>query len=129
MSVSIEGGTMRQLLLAVCLSLGFVAGCHSGDFSRTNVTETVLQGNNYRVVMSGVQGVDSGFKVFGLGGSALYAVCLEKIRVQAQLDDRSRALVNVTQDLNFWNIGIAWGETLTITADIIEFTGPPTGGE
>lgn len=119
---------MRQLAV---LAVGLLAmtGCHSGDFVRANVTETVLQGNNYRVVMSGVQGVDSGFKVFGLGGSALYAVCLEKIRVQAQLDDRSRALVNVTQDLNFWNIGIAWGETLTITADIIEFTGPPTGGE
>ena len=79
--------------------------------------------------MTNVKGDDVGFKVFGIGNSAQFSTALEKIRVQAQLDDRSRALINVTIDDNWWTVGIVGGETLTITADVIEFTGPPTGTE
>lgn len=119
------GETMKRLILA--LALGWMAGCHSGDFVRVNGTETMLQSNNYRVVMTGVRGQDAGFKVFGIGGSAQYSTCLEKIRVLAELEGRSRALVNVTQDENWWNVGIVSGETLTVTCDVVEFTGPPNG--
>lgn len=118
---------MRRFMMG--LALAALAGCHSGEFIKVNGTETLLQANNYRVVMVGVKGQDSGFKVFGLGGSAQYSTCLEKIRVLAELEGRSRALVNVTEDTNWWNIGLASGETLTVTADVVEFTGPPTGGQ
>lgn len=117
---------MRRSILA--LALMALAGCHGGDFTKQNATEVMLQANNYRVVMSGIRGEDSGFRVFGLGGWGQYSRAMDKIRVQAQLDDRSRALINVTEDTNWWTIGIVGGDTLTLTADVVEFTGPPTGG-
>lgn len=118
---------MRRLILA--FALAGVAGCHSGEFVKHNSTDTLLQSNNYRVVQTSVKGSDTGFRVFGLGSHAQYSKCMEKIRVVAELEGRSRALVNVTEDENSFNIGIVSGETLTISADVVEFTGPPTGGQ
>jgi hypothetical protein len=117
---------MRRLLLT--LALAALAGCHSGELSQIN-SQSLLQANNYRVIQVGVKGQDSGFRVFGFGGSAQYSTCMDKIRVLAELDGRSRALVNVTTDRSLWSIGIVGGDSLTITADVVEFTGPPTGGQ
>ncbi len=119
----------RIAILLSSLALFVATGCHSGTYNAANSTQAVLTSNNYKVVMTNVKGEDAGFKVFGIGNSAQFATAMEKIRVQAQLDDRSRALINVTQDDNWWTIGIVAGQSLTITADVIEYTGPPTGTE
>ncbi len=106
--------------------LGLLGGCgNAGSFMRTNETKTVLTSNNYRVIMTSVAGSDDGFRVFGIGPRAKYSAALAQIREQAQIKDRSRALINITEDDDWYNVLIVAGETLTVTADVIEFIGPP----
>lgn len=121
--------TKRILSCLPLLLVGLLQGCgNSGNFMRTNETKTVLTSNNYRVIMTGVAGSDDGLRVFGLGTRAKYSAALAQIREQAQIKDRSRALINITEDDDWYNAFIVAGETLTITADVIEFIGPPGGG-
>ncbi|MEZ6187396.1 MAG: DUF6567 family protein [Planctomycetota bacterium] len=116
---------VRLLVLAACCAL---SACTSdGAFRGNNVTNVTLTSNNYRVIQTGVRGSDSGFKVFGIGINAQYAKALEKVRILAELDDRPRALINVSEDVSSYNVGIVSGDSVIITADVIEFTGPPTG--
>lgn len=110
---------LAALLLSACNNIGTLNGIVQ--------TNTTLTSNNYRVVMTGVKGGDAGFRVFGIGGSAQISTAMEKIRAQAQLEERPRALINVTVDDSYWTVGIVGGSSLTVTADVIEFTGPPNG--
>lgn len=120
---------MTKRLLSCLLLVGLFGGCgNSGGFTKTNETKTVLTSNNYRIIMVGVAGSDDGFRVFGLGPRAKFSAALAQIREQAQLKDRSRALINITEDDDWYNALIVAGETLTVTADVIEFIGPPGGG-
>jgi hypothetical protein len=119
---------MKRALASLGLGgLLLLSGCHSGAFAQIQQTNVVLTSNNYRVLETGLRGSDSGFRVFGIGASANYSKAMQKIRILAELEDRPRALINVTEDLNEWNYGIVSGSTIVITADLIEFTGPPTG--
>ena len=117
--------TVRALALLTCL---LSTGCLSdGHFAQMQSTQAVLTSNNYRVLETGLRGSDTGFQVFGIGPSATYAKALQKIRILAELEDRPRALVNVTEDTTSYNFGIVSGQTIVITCDLIEFTGPPNG--
>ena len=69
-----------------------------------------------------------GLRVFGVGTRAKFSAALAQIREQAQIKDRPRAIINMTEDNDWYNVGIVAGETITITADVIEYIGPPTGG-
>jgi hypothetical protein len=114
-----------SLLVLACL----LTGCgNAGSFTKLNDTRTNLTSNNYRVIMTNVIGQDDGIRVFGIGTKAKWSAALAQIREQAQIKDRSRALINVTEDDDWYNVLIVAGETLTITADVIEFIGPPGGG-
>jgi hypothetical protein len=118
--------TTRIGLLALGLLL--LSGCGSlGDFNGQHSSQAVMTSNNYQVVETGVRGADAGFKVFGIGGHAQYATALDKIRILAEMDKRPRALINVTKDYNWFNLGIVSGDSVVVTADVIEFTGPPNG--
>jgi hypothetical protein len=117
----------RALALLVLVGSLLLNACHTGMITSGINTNTTLTSNNYRVVMTGVKGEDAGFRVFGFGQSAAHHKAMDKIRVQAQMDERPRALVNITVDDSHWNIGIVAASYLTITADVIEFTGPPNG--
>jgi len=120
---------MTKRLLSCLLLLGLLGGCgNAGGFLKTNETTTMLTSNNYRVIMTNVVGSDDGLRVFGLGTRAKYSAALAQIREQAQIKDRSRALINITEDNDWYNMLIVGGETVTVTADVIEFIGPPTGG-
>ncbi|MCA8924999.1 MAG: hypothetical protein KDD82_24530 [Planctomycetes bacterium] len=116
---------VRFLAAAVCCAA--LAGCTSDGAFRNNITNVTLTSNNYRVIQTGVRGSDVGFKVFGIGPNAQFSKALEKVRILAELDDRPRALVNVTEDVSSYNVGIVSGDSVVITADVIEFTGPPNG--
>ena len=111
---------MSKFILSSLLLVGLVAGCgNNGSFMKTNETRANLTSNNYRVIMVGVAGSDDGLRVFGLGTRAKWSAAMAQIREQAQIKDRSRALINVTEDDDWYNVGIVAGETLTITADVI----------
>ena len=124
---------MKRVILSLAvatLSFGLAGCANYGEFGLGMHTQAsaVMAGNNYRVVQTAVQASDSGFKVFGLGGDPKYSTVFDKIRAQAQLDGRPRALVNVTEDDEFFTLGfIVSSRTITITCDVIEFTGPPGG--
>lgn len=115
----------RLFLLACCALL--LGGCGTDRFLRHNMTNVTLTSNNYRVIQTGVRGSDAGVKVFGIGVNAQYAKAMEKVRILSELDDRPRALINVTEDVTSYNVGIVSGDSVVITADVIEFTGPPSG--
>jgi hypothetical protein len=120
---------VTKRLLSGLLLAGVLAGCgNTGGFTKMNETRTNLTSNNYRVIMTSVAGADDGFRVFGIGTRAKFSAALAQIREQAQIKDRSRALINITEDDDWFNTLIVAGETLTVTADVIEFTGPPGGG-
>ena len=120
---------MTRRLLACLFAAALLGGCgNDGNFVKTTETTSVLTGNNYRVIMTNVVGSDDGLRVFGLGPRAKYSAALAQIREQAQIKDRSRALINITEDHDWYNILIVAGDTLTITADVIEYIGPPNGG-
>ena len=112
---------------ALLLATSIATGCHEGAIGQGLNTEVVLTSNNYRVIESGLRASDTGFRVFGIGPHAMYSKAIAKIRVLAELDGRPRALVNVTTDVTDWTIGIVGSDTLVITADVVEFTGPPNG--
>ncbi len=119
--------TICRLGILLC-GLVLLGGCSSeSNFAQLNSTQAVLTSNNYTVVQTGLRGTDNGFRVFGIGSYAQYGTALEKIRVLAELDNRPRALINITEDYNYYNIGIVAGGTRIVTADVIEFTGPPNG--
>ena len=117
----------RLALLFLPLGVTLLAGCHSGHFAQVQSTQAVLTSNNYKVLETGLRGSDTGFRVFGIGASPQYAVAMQKLRILAELEDRPRALINVTEDYNTYNLGIVSGGTIIITADLIEYTAPTTG--
>lgn len=116
-------------LLALLLVVGSCAlvGCHSGGMTKQNTTQVVLTSNNYRVLQTGLKASSSGMRFLGIGPNAHYYKAMGKLRILAELDDRPRALINVTEDYGWFHFGIVAGETITLTADVVEFTGPPTG--
>lgn len=117
----------RLSLLFVVVACLVSAGCHSGGFSKTNQTQVILTSNNYRILQTGVKASDTGFRAFGIGPHAQYARAMGKLRILAELDDRPRGLINITEDYGWFNVGIVMGETITLTADVIEYTGPTSG--
>ena len=113
---------------ALLLAITIVGGCgHTGAFNAVNSTSVDLTSNNYRVIETNLSASDTGFKVFGVGDHASHGKAMAKLRVLAELDGRPRALINLTEDADWWNLGIVSGDTLLLSCDVVEFTGPPNG--
>jgi hypothetical protein len=84
----------------------------------------VLSKNNFKVV-SYVKGTASGTSVFGIGGSfkALIGEARKKMLENANLEGRSRAVINETVEQNYKNyVGVVNQKAVTVSAYIIEFT-------
>ncbi len=119
----------RALTLFAFVLLVGLSGCYSSPYFPTGTTtQAVLNGNNYRVVQTSLQASDTGFRVFGFGSDPNMHVVMDRIRAQAQLDGRPRALVNVTLDDSGFNIGIVSSHSITLSADVVEFIAPAGGG-
>lgn len=119
----------RTMCCAVLLlATTVISGCgHTGQFNAVNSTDVTLTSNNYRVIESGLSATDVGFKVFGIGDHASYAKAMSKLRILAELDGRPRALINITEDVDWWNLGLVSGDAIGLSCDVVEFTGPPNG--
>ncbi|MGD0651331.1 MAG: DUF6567 family protein [Verrucomicrobiia bacterium] len=119
----------------VALVLGVVsvllAGCASeGRFEHGDATAVGLSANNYRVIQPGAKGGSSGFSLLGIIPitSPSFAVAKERLykSVGQEVKGRSIALANQTQDKSGLYLILFSIPTVTITADVIEFTGGPS---
>jgi hypothetical protein len=124
-----RGAALALALAAPALAGG--AGCTINwpDFPKANVTQTSLAAADFQYVGTGLRAEDSGLRFLGIGGVPQMADVMQDLRVQAHLEQGARALVNVTEDHSTTYFLIVTIETITITADVIEFTrsGAPGG--
>lgn len=115
---------MRKLVLVLAAIAGFgTTGCITfGHFTKSNVTQVDLAGNNFHVVKSNIQGSDTGTRIVGLGESPSHAKAMAALRKKAGLDGTRRALVNITEETHIFTLLVYTETTLTLTADVVEFT-------
>lgn len=116
---------LTNLLLAI---IALVTGCASeGNYKNSNATGVNLAGNNYRIVKAGATGSSSGFYLLGLipFASPNYGDAKARIyqNVPETLTGRSIALINQTEDRSVIYLIFFSVPKVTITADVIEFTG------
>lgn len=106
-----------------------VAGCASiGDFrGQTTATDVRLTQNNYKIVKVGASGDSTGFWLLGFIPivNPKYAEAKQRLyqSVGQPLQGRSVALANQTEDKSFLYLVLFAIPKVTITADVIEFTG------
>ena len=113
-------------VITVVFSLSSCFATHSGLTSNmnNNVTNVVLQTNNYKIIQK-VQNQASGVSVLGFGGSfqALVANARYKMLQSSDLVGHARAVINETVEVNYKNfVWIVEIKTVTISAYVIEFT-------
>jgi len=117
---------MRKILVLCTIAL-LLSSCalHSGLTFNTNnnVTNVVLQGNNYKIVQK-VQGTASGVSVLGIGGPfrAIVAKARSEMLKNANLVGHSRAIINETVEVNSKYFVLFGVKTITVSAYVIEFT-------
>jgi hypothetical protein len=123
----------------------FLTGCFSsGAFLSGNVTDVQLKEANYEVVATDVHGSATSGYLFGVSGGfgpststfavarvsgegQLYQAALANLweNVESQYGDvkgNDLALVNVRYDVEALNLFIYTRPTLTVRADVVEFT-------
>ncbi len=120
--------------LAGCLLALFLASCSStGSMSQSTGTAVSLQGNNYKVLKAGAKGQSSGFYLLGIIPivSPNYADAKADLYYSTSepLEGRSIALANQTEDRSTLYLILFSVPRITVTADIIEFTGATPGNK
>jgi hypothetical protein len=124
-AVSIIGGRLKYIWLY--LSIVLLGGCASSPNILPNAaTDTVtLSRGNYKMVKAGARGVSTGFVLLAIPfGSPTYAEAKSNLynSLGQKLEGRSIAMVNQTSDTGgAWFVLVAF-PSITITADVIEFT-------
>ncbi|MFA5410286.1 MAG: DUF6567 family protein [Candidatus Omnitrophota bacterium] len=117
---------MRHLLTG-CLFLSavlYLTGCASvGSMPHVMGTQTDLSKSNYKVIKSGAQGIDTGFTLLGIFPivSPSYANAMADLHTKVEMEGKSAALANVTQDMSNIYLILFSIPKLIITADVIEF--------
>jgi hypothetical protein len=124
---------------------GMLSGCFtSGAFLAGNVTDVQLKEANYEVVATDVHGSATAGYILGVSGGLgpsstalalarvsgdgpLYQAALadlwQTVRDQhGEVEGRNLALVNVRYDVEALNLILYTQPTLTVRADIVEFT-------
>ena len=129
-----------RMILSVCTAVVLAAlltGCATSTPKNNQGTgaQALLSQANYTVVRSAAKGDAEmtflgirmlGGEPFGIvltGDKDLTTVAMNNLRQNAQLAGKSRALVNVTEELQYDPWFIIWHRVRkTITADVVEFT-------
>ena len=120
------GGFLKHVCICVGLVL-FAVGCASNPNTLPHAaSDTVtLNRGNYKVIKAGAKGVSTGFVVLAIPfGSPTYAEAKADLykSLGQSMEGRSIALINQTSDTGgAWLLVVAF-PTITITADVIEFT-------
>lgn len=109
---------LTSVLLTSC-------GLHSALTHNANNsnTEVILAKNNFKVVKT-VRGEASTFTVFGFGGirSDVLARAREEMLRGAELEGKSRALINERIEIHRSTYLFVGTYTITVSAEVVEFT-------
>jgi hypothetical protein len=105
-----------------------LAGCASqGEFNHLNATDVNLNSNNYRIIKAGASGCSTGFNLLGFipFASPHYSEAKADLyhSVTEPMNGRAIALANQTEDRSTIYLILFSLPKVTITADVIEFTG------
>lgn len=120
--------------LASIAAIGALAwlatGCsteQAGGMAQATATQVQLKGNNYKVIKAGAMGQSSGFSLLGIipFASPNYAEAKASLyaNVGEPLTGKSIALANQTEDKSTLYLILFSIPKVTITADVVEFTG------
>jgi outer membrane PBP1 activator LpoA protein len=122
---------MTTRLLAVVALSTFLAGCsaHMHVPNETMGTSVNLSRNNYKVIKAAARGDSSGFNLLGIIplASPSYANAKTALykSVQEPLNGKAVALANQMEERHGTYLILFSIPTLTLTADVIEFTDTP----
>ena len=122
------------LSIAFCsLFMALLAGCSSeGEFRQSTGTSVSLAGNNYKLIKAGATGHSSGFRLLGIipFASPTHAGAKASLykSVGQPLTGRAVALANETEDRSTLYLILFSIPKITVTADVVEFTDVPVGG-
>lgn len=137
----------RSILFILLISLLISAGCTtSGAFLAGNRTDVQLSRANYRIVQTGVSGSANAAYVLGFsystgpttntlaiarveGSEALYKEATDQLwanyaRDHGSVEGKQLALANIRYDTDILNLFFYNEVTITVRADIVEFTAP-----
>ena len=118
----------RTIFVVVSVFMMLGCGTTGGNMNHSIDTQVVLSQANFQVVSS-AQGSATAFYILGFGPSKsdLYSRARSELVRNANLmeSDKSKALINVTTDINnkyFW-LYLPWyfSKTVSVSADIVEF--------
>jgi hypothetical protein len=129
------GIQMKRKILSIALCsvlMAILTGCSSeGEFRQSTGTSVSLAGNNYKLIKEGVRGTSSGFRLLGIipivspthagAKASLYE------SIGQPLTGRSVALANETEDRSSLYLILFSIPTITVTADLVEFTDTTKG--
>jgi hypothetical protein len=117
-----------SLLFTIAISTLLLAGCASqGAYQASNATHVNLTGNNYKIIQTGVTGKSYGFNLLGFIPIVSPELGEAKANIYKSLNQplagRSIALANNTEDRSSLYLILFSVPRVTVTADIVEFTG------
>jgi len=120
----------RNLFFAIAI-IFLMTGCASmGNMSHDTGTQVLLKSNNYKMIKAGARGESSGFYFLGIipFASPSYGEAKADLyqSIGKDLEGKSVALANQTQDMSLMYLILFSIPKLTITADVIEFIDEPT---
>jgi hypothetical protein len=119
--------SLKGTLAVVCLVLIAVSGgCTSaGSFPARTESRVDLSKANYRLVKANAVGSSSGFSLFMVLPIVppRYTTAMSRLQEQAGMTEgKAQALVNVSQEQRSVYLLLFSIPTLTIRADVVEFT-------
>lgn len=117
---------------AIALSLALLSGCASvGNMPQGTMTSVVLAENNYRIAKAGIAGRSSGFNLFCVLPIVSPTYADAKSNLYQAMGDaaegRAMGLANQTFDRSLSCFLLFGIPKITITADVVEFSGPSGG--
>ena len=115
------------LFIVMCVLSVSISGCGAslGIYPTLSETQVQLSRKNYRVIKSGVTATASVYyvlNVFPLDDTQLYKRAMNELRKKANMEGKSCAIANVTQDFSASTFLVVGKASVTLTADIVEFT-------
>ena len=122
---------MKALVAVLLLCVVLMQGCGGSINTMPQATGTgvELRGDNYKIVQAGAKGESTGFYLLGLLplSHATYAEAKSNLYLYSgeTLKGRSIALANQTYDHSVVYLILFSIPKITLTADIVEFSGKP----
>ena len=114
-----------SLIVTFGITMLLLSSCafHGGYIGHSIVTNVELSQNNFTVI-DRVSGSASSVKIlgFGLSNERMYAEAYNEMVDNAKLKGGAKALANITTDTQIAKFIISSRKTITVSADVIEFT-------